>query len=44
VIVAETTQGKGVMGVIDGFSPLGVEKEEDIAERKGFLRAIGYKM
>ena len=43
VVVAESDQGRGVLGVIDGFSPLGVEGEEDIAWRKGFLRMIGYK-
>jgi len=43
VIVAETEQGRGVLGVIDGLSPLGVEGDEDIAWRKGFLRMIGYK-
>lgn len=44
VIVAETEQGRGILGVIDGASPLGVEGEEDIAWRKGFLRMIGYKL
>lgn len=44
VIVAETKQGRGVMGVIDGFSPKGVESEKDIATRKKFLRDIGYKL
>ena len=43
VIVAQTEQGRGVLGIIDGASPLGIEGEEDIAWRKGFLRAIGYK-
>ncbi|RLG77581.1 MAG: adenosine monophosphate-protein transferase [Thermoprotei archaeon] len=43
VIVAETDQGRGVIGVVDGFIPLGVETEEDIKERKEFLRKIGYK-
>ena len=43
VIVMETEQGRGIMGVIDGFSPQGIEGEEDIAWRKGFLRQIGYK-
>lgn len=43
VVVAESDQGHGVLGVIDGSSPLGVEGEEDIAWRKGFLRMIGYK-
>jgi adenosine/AMP kinase len=44
VVVAETSQGKGVLGVIDGFSPKGVEKAEDKAQRKEFLRKIGYKL
>jgi adenosine/AMP kinase len=43
VIVAQTEQGRGVVGVIDGESPLGVEGPDEIAARKGFLRAIGYK-
>jgi len=44
VLIAETEQGRGVLGVVDGFSPKGVEGEEDIAWRKGFLRTIGYKL
>lgn len=44
VIVAETPQGRGIMGVIDGFSPRGVETSEDKAHRKDFLRKIGYKL
>ena len=44
VILAETEQGRGVMGVIDGESTLGIEGEEDIKERKDFLRMVGYKM
>ncbi len=44
VIVAQTEQGRGVLGVVDGFSPKGVETEEDVAHRKGFLRTIGYKL
>ncbi len=43
VIIAETEQGRGILGVIDGKPPLGVEKEEDIKARKEFLRKIGYK-
>jgi adenosine/AMP kinase len=42
-IVAETEQGRGILGVIDGASPKGVETEEDIQNRKEFLRRIGYK-
>jgi adenosine/AMP kinase len=44
VIVAETDQGRAVLGVVDGFKPKGVEDEEGIAWRKGFLRQIGYKL
>jgi adenosine/AMP kinase len=43
VLVAETKVGRGILGVVDGASPKGVEGEEDIAWRKGFLRMIGYK-
>ncbi|HLE77147.1 MAG TPA: adenosine-specific kinase [bacterium] len=44
VIIAETDAGRGILGVIDGGSPLGVEGDEDIAWRKDFLRKIGYKL
>jgi len=44
VIVAETEQGCGILGVIDGTSSKGVETETDIEERKNFLHAIGYKL
>jgi uncharacterized protein len=44
VVVAETDLGRGVLGVIDGSSPLGVEDDDGIAWRKGFLRMIGYKL
>jgi adenosine/AMP kinase len=43
VIVAETEQGRGVLGVVDGSSPAGVETAEDEAKRREFLRKIGYK-
>nr|MDO8097590.1 adenosine-specific kinase [Candidatus Njordarchaeota archaeon] len=43
VIVAETDQGRGILGVIDGYKSKGVETERDIKERKEFLRKIGYK-
>ena len=43
VIVAETEQGKGILGVIDGMKPRGIEDEEGIKWRKEFLRKIGYK-
>jgi uncharacterized protein len=44
VIVAETEQGRGIMGVIDGIKAKGIETEMDITERKEFLRMIGYKL
>jgi len=44
VVVAETELGCGILGVIDGSSPEGVEGDEGIAWRKGFLRRIGYKL
>lgn len=44
VIVAETKQGRGIMGVIDGFVPKGIEKEEDVEKRRKFLRTINYKL
>jgi adenosine/AMP kinase len=43
VIVAETEQGRGVLGVIDGGRPKGIESEADAEWRHGFLRKIGYK-
>ena len=43
VIIAKSDQGNGVLGVIDGFSPLGVEEEKDKKFRKDLLRTIGYK-
>src|SRR3990167_6993343 len=44
VILAETEQGRGVVGVVDGFRTKGVEGEDDIKWRKNFLRQIGYKL
>ena len=44
VIVAETEQGRGILGVVDGESPLGVEDDGDAAERRQLLRTIGYKL
>jgi hypothetical protein len=44
VIVAETEQGRGIMGVIDGSAPKGIEEDADIAWRKDLLRKIGYKI
>ncbi len=43
VLLAETEQGRGVLGVIDGETPLGVESAEDQLKRREFLRIIGYK-
>jgi adenosine/AMP kinase len=43
VVVAESEQGRGVLGVIDGFPPKGIETAEDAEKRRGFLRMIGYK-
>ena len=43
VIVAKTEQGRGILGVVDGFPPKGVEDEAEIRWRKDFLRQIGYK-
>ncbi len=44
VIIAETEQGRGIMGVVDGFKSKGIENESDIKARKEFLRRIGYKL
>ena len=44
VIVAETDQGRGILGVIDGVTTQGIESDEDAQQRKGFLRMIGYKL
>jgi len=44
VLVAVTSRGRGVVGVIDGEPPLGVETEADVADRRALLRAIGYKL
>jgi hypothetical protein len=44
VIVAETAQGRGILGVVDGEPPLGVEGQAEIAERKALLRRFGYKL
>ena len=43
VIIADSTSGRGILGVIDGEAPKGVEDEEGIAWRKSFLRMVGYK-
>ena len=44
VLLAQTDQGRGILGVIDGSSPKGIEDKEDIAWRKDFVRKIGYKL
>lgn len=44
VIIAETEQGRGIIGVVDGLKSKGIETEEDIKARKEFLRKIGYKL
>jgi adenosine/AMP kinase len=44
VIVAETSQGRGILGVIDGIHTRGIEGEEDVAERRSLLRDLGYKL
>jgi adenosine/AMP kinase len=44
VIIAETDQGRGIVGVIDGFPPKGVEKEDGVAWRKDLLRKFKYKL
>ncbi|MBI3849070.1 MAG: adenosine-specific kinase [Verrucomicrobia bacterium] len=44
VLIAQTELGRGILGVVDGWSPKGVEDEAEIAWRKGFLRQIGYKL
>jgi adenosine/AMP kinase len=43
ILVAESEQGRGILGVIDGLSPKGVENEDDARARREFLRKIGYK-
>ena len=44
MVIAETEQGRGVLGVIDGLKTKGIETEKDIKTRKEFLRKIGYKL
>jgi len=43
VVIAETEQGCGILGVIDGFKAKGIESDEDIKDRRDFLRKLGYK-
>ncbi|OPX57605.1 MAG: Adenosine specific kinase [Methanomassiliicoccales archaeon PtaB.Bin134] len=44
LVVAESALGRGIIGVIDGQMPAGVEQDEDVQKRRGFLRKIGYKL
>ena len=44
VVVAETDQGRGLLGAIDGLSPKGIEGGDDVAWRKNLLRQFGYKL
>ncbi len=44
VVVAQTDAGRAILGVVDGGAPLGVESEQDVAERKALLRRFGYKL
>ena len=44
VVVGETEAGRGILGVIDGGPPAGVESDDDIADRKKLLRTLGYKL
>jgi len=44
VLIAETSQGRGIIGVVDGLKSMGIENDKDLAERRQFLRKIGYKL
>jgi uncharacterized protein len=44
IIIAETAQGRGIIGVVDGLKSKGIETDENIKERREFLRKIGYKL
>ena len=44
MLIAETEQGRGIIGVVDGFIPKRIETDDEIKERKGFLRRVGYKL
>jgi adenosine/AMP kinase len=44
VLLVETEQGRGILGIIDGSKPKGVESQKDVEERKAFIRKIGYKL
>lgn len=43
VIYVETSLGRAIIGVVDGFKPKGIENDDDVDERSSFLRRIGYK-
>jgi uncharacterized protein len=44
ILIVETEQGRGIVGVVDGFKSKGIETEKDVVERRAFLRKIGYKL
>jgi adenosine/AMP kinase len=44
IIIAETAQGRGIIGVVDGLKSKGIETDANIKERREFLRKIGYKL
>lgn len=44
VVIAETKEGRGILGVIDGLKPIGIESDADVVWRKDFLRKLGYKL
>ena len=44
MIIVETAQGRGIIGVVDGLKSKGIETEENVRERREFLRKIGYKL
>jgi uncharacterized protein len=44
IIIVETEQGRGIIGIVDGYKSKGIETDKDITERRGFLRKIGYKL
>jgi uncharacterized protein len=44
IVIAETEQGRGIMGIVDGASSKGIESDENVRERREFLRKIGYKL
>lgn len=44
VVLAETEQGRGILGVVDGYAAKGIESDRDAEDRKAFLRKIGYKL